>query len=145
MLSELGDLRDSPEFDCNYYLGTLLFQELRQSLDDAEFSATLRDLYQLSLTAQEARQTPSIAVVRQAFSDQAAIVDKHWSGALNAPENRPFDEGVDRITHDLIQWDQHPTYDGQDVSFNGTLLDDAVLTNENPVSGKRRRLPKTFR
>ena len=63
-------------------------------------------------------------------SDQAGIVDTHWSGALNAPENRPFDEGVDRISHDLIQWDQHPTYDGQEVSFNGTLLDDAVLSSE---------------
>ena len=82
------------------------------------------------MTAQEARQTPGIDVLRQVFSDLAAIVDKHWSGALNAPENRPFDEGVDQRSHDLIQWDQHPTYDGQDVSFNGTLLDDAVLSSE---------------
>ena len=111
-------------------LGELLFLELREGLEDAEFSENLRDLYQLSLAAQEADQTPSIAVVRQVFVDQAAIVDKHWSGALNAPENRPFDEGLDRITHDLIQWDQHPTYDGQDITFRGTLLDDAVLSWE---------------
>ena len=130
MLSEWDAPIGSPEYYCNYYLGERLFLELRESLDDAEFSEKLRELYQLSLTAQEARQTPGIDVVRQVFSDQAAIVDKHWSGELNAPENRPFDEGVDRRSHDLIQWDQHPTYDGQDVSFNGTLLDDAVLSRE---------------
>ena len=128
MLSEWDPETSAPEYVCNYYLGERLFLELRESLDDAEFSEKLRELYQLSLTAQEARQTPGIDVVRQVFSDQAAIVDKHWSGALNAPENRPFDEGVDRRSHDLIQWDQHPTYDGQEVSFNGTLLDDAVLS-----------------
>ena len=130
MLSEWDAPIGSPEYACNYYLGERLFLELREGLDDAEFSERLRDLYHLSLTAQEARQTPGIDVVRQVFSDQAATVDKHWSGALNAPENRPFDEGIDRRSHDLIQWDQHPTYDGQEVSFNGTLLDDAVLSQE---------------
>ena len=130
MLSEWDPETDAPEYYCNYYLGERLFLELRENLDDAEFSERLRDLYQLSLTAQETDQTPGIAVVRQVFSDQAAIVDKHWSGALNAPENRPFDEVLDRSSHDLIQWDQHPTYDGQEVSFSGTLLDDAVLSSE---------------
>ena len=130
MLSEWDAPIGSPEYYCSYYLGERLFLELRESLDDAEFSEKLRELYQLSLTAQEIDQTPGIATVRQVFIDQGGIVDKHWSGALNAPENRPFDEGLDRITHDLIQWDQHPTYDGQEVSFRGTLLDDAVLSWE---------------
>ena len=52
------------------------------------------------------------------------------AGALNAPENRPFDEGLDRTTHDVIQWDQHPTYDGHSVTFSGSLLDGAVLVAE---------------
>ena len=86
MLSEWNPERSDPQYDCNYYLGELLFLELREGLEDAEFSENLRDLYQLSLAAQEADQTPGIAVVRQVFVDQAAIVDKHWSGALNAPE-----------------------------------------------------------
>ena len=90
MLSEWDPEIDAPEYDCNYYLGERLFLELRDGLDDAEFSEKLRDLYHLSLTAQEARQTPGIAVVRQVFSDQAVVVDKHWSGELNAPENRPI-------------------------------------------------------
>ena len=130
MLSEWDAPIGSPEYYCSYYLGERLFLELRESLDDAEFSEKLRELYQLSLTAQETDQTPGIATVRQVFIDQGGIVDKHWSGELNAPENRPFDEGLDRITHDLIQWDQHPTYNGQEVSFRGTLLDDAVLSWE---------------
>ena len=40
----------------------------------------------------------------------------------------PKDEGVDRRSHDLIQWDQYPTYDGHSVTFSGTLLNDAVLS-----------------
>ena len=50
---------------------------------------------------------------------------------LSAPEDRPFDEGADRISHGMIQWDQYPTYDGRSVSFRGTLLDDAVLSYSN--------------
>ena len=132
MLTEKPPALDAPQFYCNYYLGTLLFQELRESIDDAEFGKRLRDLYDLSLTKQAAVQTPGIASVRQVFIDQTAIVEKHWSGALNAPENRPFDEGVSRISHDLVQWDRYPTYDedGQEVSFSGTLLEDAILSSE---------------
>ena len=63
-------------------------------MDDAEFSEKLRDLYQLTLIEQAAGPYPGIAVVRQVFTDQASIVGKHWSVALNAPENRPFDEGA---------------------------------------------------
>ena len=128
MLSEWDPAKSDPQFLCNYYLGTLLFLELRESLGGAEFSEKLRELYHLSLTEQEAGQTPDIAAIRQMFVDQAGIVDKHWSGALNAPENRPFDEGVDGRSHDLIQWDQYPTYDGHSVTFSGTLLNDAVLS-----------------
>ncbi len=75
-------------------------------------------------------RTPGIAAVRQTFEGLDDIIDKHWSGAVNAPENRLFDEGVDRTSHDLIQWDQYPTYDGHSVTFSGTLLNDAVLYSE---------------
>ena len=131
MLSEWAPPTSSvAEYYCNYYLGELLFLELRESLGDAGFSEKMRELYQLTLTQQEAGQTPGIAAVRQVFTDQASIVEKHWSGKLNAPENRPFDEGIGRTSHDLIQWDQHPTYDGHDVTFRGTLLNDAGLSRE---------------
>ena len=112
---------------CNYYLSERLFRELLETLGRPKFVAKLRELYQVVLPAREAGGTPGIAEVRQVFDGQRSIVDKHWSGALNAPENRPFDEGVDRTSHDLIQWDQYPTYDGHSVTFSGTLLDGAVL------------------
>ena len=63
------------------------------------------------------------------FHDQPEIVEKHWSGKLNAPENRPWDEGLRHSSHNLIQWDQHPTYDGYTITFSGTLLGDAVLSS----------------
>ena len=117
-------------FHCNYYLGQSLFLELLENMGQQEFNAGLRELYRLSLAAKDADETPGIAEVRQAFRDQAEIVEKHWSGKLNAPENRPFDEGVFRSSHSLIQWDQYPTYDGDSVTFGGTLLGDAVLMSE---------------
>ena len=129
MLSQWDPPTGSPEYSCNYYLGERLFLELRESMDDAEFSEQLRELYQLTLPVREAGGTPGIAEVRQVFDGQRSIVDKHWSGALNAPENRLFDEGVDRTSHDLVQWNQHPTYDGHSVTFR-TLLAGAVLSKE---------------
>ena len=74
-------------------------------------------------------------MVRQAFEDQSDTVDKHWASALNAPENQAFDEGAYRRSHYLVQWDQYPTYDGRSVTFEGTLLSDAVLVNDDPRSG----------
>ena len=132
MLSTWSRPLSSVQAHCNYYLGTLLFQELRESVDGAEFSERLRALYNLSLVEQESDRPPGIAAVRQVFIDQANIVEKHWSGALNAPENRPFDEGVSRISHDLVQWGRYPTYDEetQEVSFGGTLLGDAILSSQ---------------
>ena len=112
---------------CNYYLGEQIFLELLETLGRPKFVAKLRELYQVVLPAREAGGTPGIAEVRQVFDGQRSIVDKHWSGALNAPENRPFGEGMDHTSHDLIQWDQYPTYDGHSVTFSGTLLDGAVL------------------
>ena len=130
MLSDWNPDQTSPQFLCNYYLGQMLFQELRGNLGDEEFSNKLRELYLLSSMERKEDRTPGIAAVRQTFEGLDDIIDKHWSGAVNAPENRLFDEGVDRTSHDLIQWDQYPTYDGHSVTFSGTLLNDAVLYSE---------------
>ena len=93
MLTEWNPGTESKdEFICNYFLGQMLFQELLENLGTEEFRQRLRELYRLSLAAKDTGQTPSIAEVRQAFHDQADIVEKHWSGKLNAPENRPFDD-----------------------------------------------------
>ena len=128
MLSGWNPGKGSPQFRCNYYLGQMLFQELLENLGEEEFSERLRELYRLSLAEQEEDRTPGIDAVREVFEDQVDTIPKHWSGKLNAPENRPFDEGADRTSHDLIQWDQYPTYDGHSVTFSGTLLNDAVLS-----------------
>ena len=131
MLSELNpEQEDFDQFHCNYYLGQSLFLELLENMGQQEFNAGLRELYRLSLAAKNADETPGIAEVRQAFHDQSAIIEKHWSGKLNAPENRPFDEGVYRTNHGLVQWEQYPIYDGNSVTFSGTLLGNAVLSSE---------------
>ena len=118
-------------YGCNYFLGQLLFHELFEELGRKAFSQRLQELYRLSLDTKDdpEAETPGIFEVREAFPGQAAVVDKHWSGKLNAPENRPFDESLSGSLG-LIQWDQLPTYDGEFVTFGGTLLGDAVLSKE---------------
>ena len=129
MLTEWNPgVEEFERFLCNYYLGQSLFLELLENLGTEEFIQRLRELYRLSLEAKETDRTPSIAEVRRAFHDQADIVEKHWSGKLNAPENRPYDPELSQ-SHDLIQWDQYPTYDGEFVTFSGSLLGDAVLSS----------------
>ena len=119
------------DYHCNYYLGDQLFKDLLETLGRLQFVAKLQELYLVALPVREAGgDLPGIAAMRQVFAGQRSIVEKHWSGALNAPENRPFDEGVGRTSHDVVQWDQHPTYDGHSVTFSGTLLDGAVLAAE---------------
>ena len=129
MLSESDPDSSSREYLCNYYLGQGLFQELLESLGNEAFGERLHELYRLSLEQQEVDLTPSIEAVQQVFETQADIINRHWAGAMNAPENRPFDEGIDRTNHDLIQWNRHPTYDGRSVAFEGVLLDGAVLSS----------------
>ena len=129
-LSSQSPEKSNPQFRCNYYLGQLLFQELLDNLGEAEFNRKTRELYRLSQERQDADYDPGITEVRQVFRDQAHIIGKHWNGRLNAPENRPFDEGVPRRNHALIRWDQYPTYDGDSVTFRGTLVGDAVLSSE---------------
>lgn len=138
MLTEWNpDQQELDRFHCNYFLGQMLFLDLLNNMSEDEFNAGLRELYRLSLAAKDSGETPGIEDVRLAFQDQAEIVEKHWSGKLNAPENRPFDEGIYRSNHGLIQWDQHPTYDGQHVTFSGTLLGDAVLSRETIGEARR--------
>ena len=132
MLSESDPDSSSREYLCNYYLGQMLFQELLDALGDVGFGKRLHNLYLLSLEQQEADLTPGIAAVQSVFGTQTDIINKHWSGALNAPENRPFDEGIERTTHNLIEWNEYPTYGGQTVVFEGVLLGDAALVSTDP-------------
>ena len=128
MLSEWDPSKSSAQFRCNYYLGLMLFQALLENMGAEAFSTKIGELYRLSLAGPDAGGALGVDAVRRVFSGQSDIVDLHWSGAVNAPENRPFDEGKGRTSHDLVQWDQYPTYDGRSVSFRGTLLDGAILS-----------------
>ena len=135
-LETLTELSPDPEedfdqFHCNYFLGQMLFLEMLENLGEDEFNGRLRELYRLSIAAKEDDRTPGIAEVRRAFHDQTDVVEKHWSGKLNAPANRPFDEGIDRTTHDLIQWDQRPTFSEGEVDMKGIPLEDAVYVSED--------------
>ena len=126
MLSEWDpDSSEWDRFHCNYYLGQLFFQDLYASMDGETFAASLQEYYRLSLEAQEADRTPDIAEVRKAFAGQDAIIDRHWSGKMNAPENRPFDEGYEYTSHNLIQWTRYPTYEHGVVTFEGIFLNGA--------------------
>ena len=141
MLTREAPSTGDRQFICNYYLGQRLFMELQEAFgDDTEFARKLDELYLLTLAATD--DESSIDLVKTVFGEQVDIVDKHWSGGLNAPEHRS-QEGIDRITHDLIQWEALPTYDpsitscpsngsmvrcGGAVRFHGTLLAGAELS-----------------
>ena len=138
MLSEWDpDSSERDRYHCAYYLGQLFFQDLLASMDAETFAASLREYYQLSLEAQEADLTPGIAEVRKAFAGQDAIIDRHWSGKLNAPENRPFDEGYERTNHDLIRWEQYPTLVDGVVELRGVLLGDSILVSKDAMEISR--------
>ena len=127
------------EFRCRHYLGGKLFRELLEVLGTEEFETRLKELYLLQIEELEKRgdRNLGIAEVRRVFSDHSEIVEKHWSGKLNAPENRLWDEDIYYYSHDLIRWDQHPTYDGDSVTFSGTLLGDSVLWGETIAQARR--------
>ena len=133
MTEDAGGMGPSPwqwADHCNYYLGEQFFLELLNTLGIDQFTLKLQELYSVVRQVYDAGDTASIDEVRQVFTRQRSIVDKHWAGALNAPENRPFDEGLSRTNHDVVQWSQYPTYDGNSVTFRGVLLDGAVLSSE---------------
>ncbi len=138
MLSGLNPDKADSQFICNYYLGQLLFQELWDNLGAEEFNQRLGELYRLSLALQEEQETSGISEVRQAFQGQADIVEKHWSGKLNAPENRPYDQMAGIVSHDLVEWEKYPLYERGTVKLEGKLLEGATFQDvdlKNPSEG----------
>ena len=121
----------SPEWSlgCAYYLGGELFLELLDYLGVEEFGARLKEIYLTYRHNPPTNRYVGIYEVRQVFHDQPKIVEKYWSGKFNAPENRSWDEDLFYFSHNLVQWDQRPTYDGDTIAFSGTLLGDAVLSS----------------
>ena len=130
MLDQWRPKVSNKQFLCNYYMGEMLFLELRSAIGDDRFIDKMRDLYALALSEKEAGRDMGIAQIRQVFAGHNDVVERFWSGQWNAPENRVLTEGIGRKSHDLIRWDQYPTLssDGnRTVSFRATLLHDAVL------------------
>ena len=136
---------DWQRYGCTYYLGQLFYQELLESLGQQALGEKMQELYLLTLQMQEGYHVPGIDAVRSVFSDQAEIVDRHWSGKLNAPESRGFDEGIERTNHDLIQWTQYPTFSEGEVVLKGIPLEDAVYVARDMREAIRyERLAFTF-
>ena len=90
MFSEKAITPDSPEWrlGCAYYLGGNLFRELLDHLGAEEFGARLKELRLTYLHTPPAGRYVGIHEVRQVFATESDIVEKHWSGRLNAPESR---------------------------------------------------------
>lgn len=76
------------QFRCNHYLGYQMARELLGAVGSEEMVMRLQELYRLSLGVKGFADRIGIAEVREVFHDQPEIVERYWSGAVNAPENR---------------------------------------------------------
>ena len=123
---------------CAHYLGGELFLELRAQLGTSEYAARLNEIHRVYVEEKERRGVRRLGIdeVRRVFANESEIVEKHWSGKLNAPESR-WEREASSTSHDLIRWDQNPTYDGDSITFSGTLLGDAVLSGETIAQALR--------
>ena len=78
-------------------LGASLFLELLEKLGTDEFNKRIQELHRVyeaaskvgSYPVEEAYKYTDIHGLRQVFHDQIEIVERHWSGRMDAPENRP--------------------------------------------------------
>lgn len=114
---------------CNYFMGEMLFQDLLHEIGVEQFLEKVRGLYSRSMLDKENSKQVGIEQVRQVFYDQTDIVERHWSGDWNAPENRDMTEGIERASHQLVLWDNLPAFNPatNTVAFGGKLLGNAVL------------------
>ena len=130
MFAQWNPQPGTPRFGCAYFLGGALFRELAAHLGPLVYGSRMRELRRLS-DPEEAQKRGfrlmGIDELRRVFASESEIVEKHWSGKLNHPE-KTWKLQVSSESHDLIRWDQNPTYDGDSVTFSGTLLGDAVLS-----------------
>lgn len=114
---------------CNYFMGETLFQDLLHEMGVEQFLEKARGLYSRAILDRADGKEVGIEQVRQIFDDQLDIVERHWSGDWNAPENRDMTEGIERASHQLVQWDNLPAFNPatNTVAFSGSLLGNAVL------------------
>ena len=74
--------------NCWTYLGHGLFVELLDTMGDEMFAERLAEFYRTN-ESRDRETVSAVDVVRQVFPNHGKIVDKHWAGQVNAPENRP--------------------------------------------------------
>ena len=138
-LVSLNPDKSDKQFLCNYYLGEMLFRELLESMGQEPFIEKLRELYRLSKEIQDTDYDPGITEVRQVFHAQSEIVEKHWSGKLNAPGKRPYDEVAWGRNLGLVKWITYPTYESGTVKLEGEMQGEAVFQHvdlKNPAHGQ---------
>ena len=136
--------KSNSQYLCNYYMGETLFVALMEGDPDG-FRDKMHQMHSLLVSAREDKKKAGIEEVRQVFSDQLDIVEHYWSGKWNAPENRDPSEGIDRISHHMVEWDEYPAYNPNSkvVSLRGSLRSEAVLYAPN-ISVARRGGPQNF-
>ncbi len=140
MLTEWDPHQGSPSHRCSYFLGQLLFEELARIVGGDTIGQKLRDLYVASLEEQAERRTPSVDIVENNFPDHTNVIGRHWSGGLNAPENRSFLSEV--RSHGLIEWNEPPAVDRSGfVKFSGKLLNGAKLSRSIPEARDGKGVP----
>ena len=135
-ISDLGHTRRGDgQFYCSYYLGEKLFRALQESMSPGEFTAAIQALYAASqaLPRPESQDEyrADIEQVRQAFPNQRAIIELHYTGDLNAPHRWDPDDAINFRHHDVVTWIQKPTYQNGVVSFSGRLVGEATFVSRN--------------
>ena len=73
---------------CNHHLGHRMAREIVAEVGLDEFVTRMRKAYSLKDEFFEERENPGIEVMRLIYRDQSEIVERFWSGRVNAPENR---------------------------------------------------------
>ena len=79
-LTKLAPGNQSAQYHCNYYLGEKLFLDILNAMGEVPFKTALRDFYTTVLRLHEQDEKAGIAQVRQAFSSQEPLIQKHWDG-----------------------------------------------------------------
>ena len=142
-ISAIGGVHrsDYEQFYCNYYLGEKLFRELQQATTPEGFTAGLQELYHISRSRPAPRAADEyragISQLREAFPNHDDIIDRHWSGDLNAPHRWDPDDSLAFTSHDAVVWTQKPSYRNGTVTFAGHLEGAANLVSPDTESAMR--------
>ncbi len=73
---------------CHHHLGHRMAREIVAEVGMEEFVTRMRKAYSQQDELFDEREDPGIEVMRLLYPDQSEIVDRFWSGRVNAPENR---------------------------------------------------------